>query len=82
MKRLEDVADMIATISRQGTLAHRRDFHTVQRNGAGRWAIQSRDEAQQGGLPTPRRADDGHPLLIGNLKREIVEDRDLMASAG
>ena len=44
--------------------------------------IQSRDEAQQSGLPAPGWADDGHALLIGNLKRDIVEDRDLMAAAG
>ena len=45
-------------------------------------AIQSRDKAQQGGLPAPGGADDGHALFIGNLKCQIVEDRDLMASAG
>ena len=44
--------------------------------------IQSRDEAQQSGLSASGRADDGHALLIGNLKRDIVEDRDLMAATG
>ena len=82
MKGLEDVADVIATIPCQGTLAHRRDLHPVQRDGAGRRSIQSRDEAQQGGLPAPGWADDGHALLIRNLECDIVEDRDLMASAG
>jgi hypothetical protein len=81
MEGLKDVADVIATIPRQGTLAHRRDLHAVQRDGAGRRAIQSRDETQQGGLPAPRWADDGHALLIGNLECDIVEDRDLMAAA-
>src|SRR5205085_4568280 len=79
---LKDIADMITTIPRQGALAHRRDLYTVQHDGAGRRAIQPRDEAQQGGLPAPRGANDGHALLIGNLKCQIVEDRDLMASAG
>ena len=82
VKGLENVADVIATIPRQGTLAHRRDLHAVQRDGAGRRAIQSRDETQQGGLAAPRWADDGHALLIRDLKCDIIEDRDLMASAG
>ena len=82
VKGLKDVADVIATEPRQGTFTHRRDFDAVQRDGTGRWPIQPRDEAQQGGLPAPGRADDGHALLIGNLKCEIVEDGDLMAASG
>ena len=46
VKGLENVADVIATIPRQGTLTHRRDFHAVQRDGAGSRPIQPRDEAQ------------------------------------
>ena len=33
-------------------------------------------------FPLPDGTDDGHALLIGNLKCEIVEDRDLMATTG
>ena len=82
MKGLENVADVIATEPRQGTFTHRRDFDAVQGDGTGRWPIQPRDEAQQGGLPASGGADDGHALLIGNLKREIIEDGDLMAAPG
>ena len=54
MEGLKDVADLIATIPCQGTLAHRRDLDAVQHDGAGRRAIQPCDETQQGGLPAPR----------------------------
>src|SRR5512140_3829838 len=82
MEGLKNVADVIAAKPRQGALAHRRNLHAVQRDGAGRRAIQSCDETQQGGFSASRRTDNGHALLIGNLQCDVVEDRDLMAAAG
>ena len=55
-------------------LRPRRNLPAVQFDGTGGGFVQSGQQSQQGGLPAPRQADNGHHLLARHLEAQSLED--------
>jgi hypothetical protein len=59
-----------------------RHIATIKQNAPGLTGFQARDDAQQRGLPTPRRPKEAHNLAAPDLQRDPLQEQLALIALG
>ena len=81
VERLEDEADVLRTEPREALLVEAGQGGAGDLDGARGRVVESREQAEEGGLSTPRRSPDADDFARGNRQVESAQDGEVAVAA-